>query len=42
MKALYEALSKSLSMAEFEIMPLHLDTLIPNDIIECDVPLVGK
>lgn len=42
MKALYEALSKSPSMAEFEILPLHLDTLIPNDIIECDVPLVGK
>ncbi len=42
MKALYEALSKSPSMVEFEILPLHLDTLIPNDIIECDVPLVGK
>jgi hypothetical protein len=42
MKALYEALLKSPSMAEFEILPLHLDTLIPNDIIECDVPLVGK
>ena len=42
MKALYEALSKSSSMADFEILPLHLDTLTPNDIIECDVPLVGK
>lgn len=42
MNALYEAISKSPSMAEFEILPLHLDTLTPNDIIECDVPLVGK
>lgn len=42
MKDLYEALSKSSSMTEFEIIPLHLDTLTPNDIIECDVPLVGK
>lgn len=42
MQDLYTAMSESPNMTQFEVLPLHLETLMPADIIECDVPLVGK
>lgn len=44
MRALYEALKAATasSLSQFEVYPLTLDGLAPDDIIECDIPLVGE
>ena len=44
MRALYEALKAETesSLSQFEVYPLTLDGVVPDDIIECDIPLVGQ
>lgn len=44
MRDLYEAIKAATesSLSEFEVYPLTLDGRAPDDIIECDIPLVGQ
>lgn len=44
MRSLYESLKVATvsTLSSFEIYPMNLENLTPDDLIECDIPLVGQ